>query len=253
MAGPLVAAAVRFDYARLDADAVARLADLDDGKNRSPRRRAALLPIVFEVADIAVSVVIPAGQIDRDGFHVSNIRALGRALEAVAVDGSVNLVDGSAHLVDGFELKDVGVSPRPLVRGDQTSAAIAAASIVAKETRDWLMRGLDVDYPGYGFAKHKGYITPEHEAAVVKLGLSPAHRRSVRCKVYVALGLSLTAVAAPRVRAPRPGAAWRALPFGPELAAYLLAHVTLADGLWAPGVPRLPHESRPEFIARVCV
>lgn len=185
MAGPLVAAAVRFDYARLDADAdaFARLADLNDSKKLSSRRRAALLPVVFEVADMAVFVVIPAGQIDRDGLHVSNIRALGRALEAVAVAGSANLVDGS-------ELKGVGVSSRPVVRGDQTSAAIAAASIVAKETRDWLMRRLDVDYPGYGFAVHKGYITHAHEAAVVELGLSPAHRRSVRCKAYAALGLS---------------------------------------------------------------
>ena len=96
MAGPLVAAAVRFDYERLDADAVARLEDLNDSKKLSPRRRAALLPVMFEVADMAVSVVIPAGQIDRDGLHVSNMRALGRALEAVAVAGSVNLVDGSA-------------------------------------------------------------------------------------------------------------------------------------------------------------
>jgi ribonuclease HII len=181
-AGPLVAAAVGFDYERLDADAFARLADLNDSKKRSPRRRAALLPVVLEVADMAVSVVIPAGQIDRDGLGVSNKRALGRALEAVAVDGSVNLIDGSANLVDGFELKDVGVSPRPMVRGDQTSAAIAAASIVAKETRDWLMRRLDVEYPGYGFAVHKGYGTPAHAAAIRELGLSPTHRRSVRRK-----------------------------------------------------------------------
>lgn len=183
MAGPLVAAAVRFDYERLDADAFARLADLNDSKKLSSRRRAALLPVVLDVADMAVSVVIPAGQIDRDGLHVSNIRALGLALEAVAVAGSANLVDW-------FELKSVGVSPRSVEHGDQTSAAIAAASIVAKETRDWLMRRLDVDYPGYGFAVHKGYITRGHEAAVVELGLSPAHRRSVRCKVYAALGLS---------------------------------------------------------------
>ncbi len=189
MAGPLVAAAVRFDYERLDADAFARLADLNDSKKLSSRRRAALLPVVLDVADMAVSVVIPAGQIDRDGLHVSNIRALGRALEAVAVVGSANLVDGSENLVDQFELKSFGVSPRSVEHGDQTSAAIAAASIVAKETRDWLMRRLDVDYPGYGFAVHKGYITRGHEAAVVKLGLSPAHRRSVRCKAYAPLRL----------------------------------------------------------------
>ena len=100
-------------------------------------------------------------------------------------------MDGSVNLVDGFELKDVGVSPRPMVRGDQTSAAIAAASIVAKETRDQLMRGLDVEYPGYGFAVHKGYVTRAHEAEIIERGrLSPAHRRSVRCKAYAALGLS---------------------------------------------------------------
>src|SRR4051794_3717477 len=110
------------------------------------------------------------------------MRALGRVIEAVAVDGSANLVDGSAGLVDGFELKGVGVSPRTMVRGDQTSAAIAAASIVAKETRDWLMRQLDVEHPGYGFAVHKGYITPAHVAAVAELGPSPAHRQSVRYK-----------------------------------------------------------------------
>jgi ribonuclease HII len=190
MAGPLVAAAVRFDYERLDADAFARLADLNDSKKLSPRRRATLLPVLLEVADIAVSVVIPPGRIDRDGLHVSNIRALASALEAVAVAGSANLVDGSANLVDRFELKSIGVSPQAIERGDQTSAAIAAASIVAKETRDWLMRQLDVDYPGYGFAVHKGYITPAHEAAVVERGLSPAHRRNVRCKAYAALGLS---------------------------------------------------------------
>ena len=183
MAGPLVAAAVRFDYARLDADAFARLADLNDSKKLSSRRRAALLPIVFEVADMVAVVVIPAGQIDRDGLHVSNMRALGGALKAVVVAGSVTLVDG-------FALKGVELSPQPVVRGDQTSAAIAAASIVAKETRDRLMRRLDIDYPGYGFAVHKGYVTRRHEEAVIELGVSPAHRRSVRCKAYAALGLS---------------------------------------------------------------
>ena len=184
MAGPLVAAAVRFDYERLDADVFARLADLNDSKKLSARRRAALLPVVLEVADMAVSVVIPPGQIDRDGLDVSNRRALGRALEAVAVAGSTDLVDGL------FELEAVGVSPQPVVHGDRTSAAIAAASIVAKETRDWLMRRLDEEYPGYEFAVHKGYITRAHETKVAELGLSPAHRRSVRCKAYPAHGPS---------------------------------------------------------------
>jgi ribonuclease HII len=256
MAGPLVAAAVRFDYERLDADAdadaVARLADLNDSKKLSSRRRAALLPVVFEVADMVVFVVIPAGQIDRDGLHVSNMRALGRALEAVAVDGSANLVDGSADLVDGFELKGVGVSPRPMVRGDQTSAAIAAASIVAKETRDWLMRRLDVEYPGYGFAVHKGYITRGHEAAVVKLGLSPAHRRSVHCKAYAALDLSpVAAKPAPGKSAPKSKskALWKELPDA-EKAAWLLSHLTLSDASWT-AESRRKGERRDAFIRRM--
>src|SRR3954447_4503690 len=260
MAGPLVAAAVRFDYERLDADADARLADLNDSKKLSSRRRAALLPVVFEVADMVVSVVIPAGQIDRDGLHVSNMRALGHALEAVAMEGSANLVDGSADLVDGFEPKGVGVSPRPMVRGDQTSAAIAAASIVAKETRDWLMRQLDVEYPGYGFAVHKGYITPAHVAAIVELGLSPAHRRSVRCKASVGRGNLQTGSAEGRENStveadyasgrrvdetqaakPKPGRRkapeWKSLPDA-EKAQYLLDHQTLSDRTWT-DEPRL--------------
>jgi hypothetical protein len=72
-------------------------------------------------------------------------------------------------------------------QGDAKSAAIAPASIVANETRDQLMRGLDVEYPGYGFAGHKGYITDDQVAAVIEIdGLSPAHRESVQCKAYAA-------------------------------------------------------------------
>ena len=131
-------------------------AHLNDGKKVSPRRRAALLPIVFEVADMVAVVVISAGQLDRDGLDVSNVRALGRALEAVAVVGSVNLVDGLKRLVDGFALQGLDVSARHLVGGDGTSAAVAAASIVATETHDELMRQMDVEYPGYEFAKAQG-------------------------------------------------------------------------------------------------
>jgi ribonuclease HII len=253
MAGPLVAAAVRFDYERLGADVQARLAELDDSKKLSSPRRAALLPAVFEVADMVVSVVIPADQIDRDGLHVSNMRALGRALEAVAVDGSANLVDGSTDLVDGFELKGVGVSPRPMVRGDQTSAAIAAASIVAKETRDWLMRRLDVDYPGYGFAVHKGYITPAHVAAVVELGPSPAHRRSVRCRALAGRGNaqigSQAGAATPKPTKTKKAPEWKSLP-DPQKAQYLLDHQTLSDRTWT-DEPRLKGEKRDAFVRRI--
>jgi len=251
MAGPLVAAAVRFDYERSDADADALLADLNDSKQLSPRRRAALLPIVFAAADMVVTVVIPAHRIDRDGLHVSNMRALGGALEAVAVDGSANLVDGSADLVNGFELKGAGLSPRPIVRGDQTSAAIAAASIVAKETRDWLMRQLDLEYPGYGFAVHKGYITPAHVAAVVELGPSPAHRRTVRTKALAGRSdvQPEAAAATPKPVKSRKAPEWKSLPDA-EKARYLLDHQTLSDRTWT-DEPRLKGEKRDAFVRRI--
>jgi len=125
-------------------------------------------------------VVIPAAQVDRDGLDLSNRRALGSALEAVAVAGSPNPVDW-------FDLEVAGLSAQRVEQGDAKSAAIAPASIVAKETRDQLIRGLDVEYPGYGFAVHKGYITDDQVAAVIEMdGLSPAHRESVQCKAYAA-------------------------------------------------------------------
>jgi ribonuclease HII len=263
MAGPLVAAAVRFDYERMGADGDARLADLNDSKKLSSQRRAALLPVVLELADIVMTAIVPAAQIDREGLHVSNMRAPGRVLDAVTVDGS-------ADLVDGFELKGVASSPRPIVRGDQTSAAIAAASIVAKETRDWLMRQLDEQYPGYGFAVHKGYITPAHVAATVELGPSPAHRRSVRWKaspvskkVHGETTRLLTAVEAggdsgrpvgeTKAATPQPtkkkAAAWKSLPDA-EKAQYLLDHQTLSDRTWTDQA-RLRGEKREAFIRRI--
>ena len=178
-AGPLVVAAVRIDYDELDAVAETRLADLrlGDSKKLSARQRAALLPVILEVADVATIVGVSVDEIDRDGLQKANVRALARALEAVAVVGSINLVDWYA--LEGVELPH-----EPVEGGHRTSAAIAAASIVAKETRDQLMRQLDVEHPGYGFAAHKGYGTPVHETAVVELGLSPVHRRSVHIKAY---------------------------------------------------------------------
>ncbi|MBJ7354354.1 MAG: hypothetical protein JHC98_05970 [Thermoleophilaceae bacterium] len=176
IAGPLVVAAVRFDYERLDANDRSRMGDLNDGKKLSPRRRARLMPVIFELADTVATVAISARQIEKDGLDASNMRAFGRVLESVDLVGSVNLVDGSARLEKGFELKGVGVDPRLIERGDQTSAAIAAASIVAQETHNLLMRQLDVEYPGYGFAAHMGYVTIAHVEAVRKLGPSPAHR-----------------------------------------------------------------------------
>ena len=143
----------------------------------------------MEVADMAVVVVISAAQIDRDGARVANMCALGGALRAVAAAESVNLVDW--HELQDVEDWGFTDQPQRVEGGDRTSAAIAAASIVAKETRDELMRRLNEEHPGYGFASHRGYGTPEHAAAIREMRcLSPVHRRSVRPKVYGEIGLT---------------------------------------------------------------
>ncbi len=179
-AGPLVAAAVRLDYDRVDAETIARLADLNDSKQVTGRRRAALLPVVLDVADVSAVVSVSPADIDRDGPGPSHRRALARALEAVAVAGSVNLVDW-------LELS-IAVPHQAVAGGDRTSAAIAAASIVAKVTRDQVMVELDRQHPEYGFAVHKGYGTAAHAQAISDLGrLSPVHRRTIKCKAYAAL------------------------------------------------------------------
>ena len=120
---------------------------LNDSKQVTQRRRAVLLPVIFEVADMVAVVVVSAAEIDRGGgVHVANMRALARALEAVAVPGSVNLVDW--YDIERVDSRGADDAPQRVEGGDRTSAAIAAASIVAKETRDQLMRGLDMEYPG---------------------------------------------------------------------------------------------------------
>ena len=103
--------------------------------------------------------VIPPGDIDRNGLHRSNLAGLRAMLEALTPPAE-------ACLVDGFRLGPAAPEHTAVVDGDEKSAAIAAASIVAKVTRDRLMRRLDALYPAYGFAQHVGYITPGHSAVV---------------------------------------------------------------------------------------
>ncbi len=185
-AGPLVVAAIRFDYHRLDADpgALERLARLKDSKELKAHQRAVLLPVIMEIADMVTVVVVSPAQIDRDRARAT-MRAFGGGLRAVATRDSVNLVDW--HELPEADAWGFENPPEAVKGGDGKSAAIAAASIVAKETRDQIMRSLDAAYPGYEFAAHKGYggCQGEHEAAILKMGgLSPVHRQSVHPKVY---------------------------------------------------------------------
>jgi ribonuclease HII len=124
--------------------------------------------------------VISSSEIDRSGLHRSNLWGL-RAVLTELHEPSV------ACLVDGFRLGPLAPPHAAVVDGDTKSAAIAAASVVAKVTRDRLMRRLDAVYPRYGFSSHVGYITPEHTRAVLAHGPCPQHRRSFASRAYVVL------------------------------------------------------------------
>jgi ribonuclease HII len=121
---------------------------------------------------------IPASDIDRIGLHAANLACLERALRAVGERAGLRLVDGRVPLGDQAPAHEL------IVRGDRTSATIAAASIVAKVARDRYMTAVGERYPGYGLERHKGYGTKEHAAAVVKLGLTPEHRLSVHARCF---------------------------------------------------------------------
>jgi ribonuclease HII len=177
LAGPLVVAGVLLDYAALRDHRVRPLTYLNDSKQCSEQRREELFHAVFGCAAKVAVRVIPATEIDRNGLHRSNLAGLRAMLEALSPPAE-------ACLVDGFRLGPLAPEHRAVVDGDTKSAAIAAASIIAKVTRDRLMRRLDALYPAYGFAQHVGYITPGHSAAVRELGPSAVHRLSFQALCY---------------------------------------------------------------------
>lgn len=191
LAGPLVAAAVLLEPVALISqleydDAGERpprmtggLARLDDSK-RVPRplRRALAAAVTEHVRAVAV-VVRSAATVDRDGLHRSNLLMLGEALARVEEPGAVLLTDGfPAPLPDGR-------ATERLIGGDGRSAAIAAASIIAKVVRDELMRGTaHARWPDHGFDEHVGYATPAHHAAIRSAGITAIHRRSFASVAY---------------------------------------------------------------------
>ncbi len=177
-----MAAAVLFDFDRLrDAD-VRALAALNDSKRQTPASRAELYPVIMRVAARVSIVSRCAPGIDSRGLHVTNLAALREALMAVGRDGCI-------CLSDGFAVAPVGFEQRAVIRGDATSAAIAAASVIAKETRDRYMRRVDGRFPGWGFAQHVGYAAPEHRSAIERFGVTPLHRMSFQSAAYQQLAL----------------------------------------------------------------
>jgi ribonuclease HII len=179
LAGPLVVAGVLLDYRELRGARVRPLATLNDSKQVPPPERECLFEAVAACASGISVRVVPPGTIDRSGLHRSNLAALRAVLADLCPPAD-------ACLVDGFRLGPAAPPHRAVVDGDARSAAVAAASIVAKVVRDRVMRRLDALYPRYGFVSHVGYITPAHTEAVRAFGPSDIHRRSFHAACYEA-------------------------------------------------------------------
>jgi ribonuclease HII len=177
LAGPLVAAAVAFDQSKLSIADLRRLEDLDDSKKRKGERRAALFEAIQQTAAVVTVSIKPAQVIDREGLHVSNKAALA---DAAARAGGPDAI----HLTDGFEVDLPWGKSEKLIKGDSRSAAIAAASIIAKEARDRWMVLIAERYPGYYFDLHMGYATAEHREAIMRLGPCDLHRRSFNSSAF---------------------------------------------------------------------
>jgi ribonuclease HII len=165
-AGPLVIASVVL------ADPFApELTKVRDSKDVSESEREKLFDVVTDAA-LAVSVIIvPAAEVDSRGVHAANLDGMRRAVQGLSVTPNYVLTDGYA--IEGLAVPNVAVW-----KGDQVVTCISAASIIAKVTRDRMMRELDSAFPDYGFAKHKGYITKAHTEALQAHGPCTEHRRS---------------------------------------------------------------------------
>lgn len=162
-AGPIVAAAVELPLG-------CELKGLRDSKLMTPPQREVMYERIMEIAVASSVCVIDAETIDSDGIGPCNREALLQAVRGLSSPAD-------AVLVDAFPL-DCGVPSRSIIKGDRQSMSIAAASVVAKVTRDRLLIRAEQDFPGYGFAQHKGYGTADHLAALQGQGVSPYHRRS---------------------------------------------------------------------------
>lgn len=167
--GPVFAAAVMLDR---EAITVLQAAGLTDSKKLSPRRRAGLVPLIKEQARSWGLGQASAGEIDRHGIRTATERAMQRALARLPAPPPMLLVDGV------LPLRGWSGEQRTLVGGDLRCAAIAAASVLAKEARDALLRRLASRYPGYGLERHVGYGTAAHRLAIQSLGPTPLHRRT---------------------------------------------------------------------------
>jgi ribonuclease HII len=172
LAGPVTAAAVVFPRAWLETGLLSKLRGLNDSKQLNEEQREKYFSIITSHPDIRYAIsTMDVAMIDQINIRQAAWRGMNQALD--------QLQPKPEHvLVDGLKIKWLPYAQTALVEGDAKSYSIAAASVLAKVTRDRIMREMDVLYPGYGFAEHKGYSTPQHYAAIEKLGPCPIHRRS---------------------------------------------------------------------------
>ena len=172
LAGPVVAAAVILPATWANGSFDERLIDLNDSKQLTEAQRENFFQIITTHPDLRYAIaIVDAATIDRINILQATHRAMNEAL--------AQLQPQPQHvLVDGRPVKSMTLPQTALVKGDSRSYSIAAASVLAKVTRDRLMLEFDKQFPGYGFAIHKGYGVPQHLAAIEKLGPCPIHRMS---------------------------------------------------------------------------
>ena len=165
-AGPLVVAACV-----LGTNRVQSLAALDDSKKLTARMREELFPLIRRYALAYHVVFISPAEVDRCGVHAANIEGMRRAVAGLTLRPEY-------VLSDGFRVPGLPMPSLPVISGDAAAACIAAASVLAKVSRDRLMVAMDDEHPGYGFAEHKGYSTAAHSSALAQRGPCIQHRQS---------------------------------------------------------------------------
>ena len=164
LAGPVLVAAVVLDPDR-------PIDGLDDSKRLNEKRREELFAVIIERSLAWAVVEIEPAEIDRINILQATLLGMKQAVEQLVPPPSLALIDGN-------QAPDLTCTVRTIVRGDSLEPAISAASILAKVARDRLMKKLHIDYPDYGFDRHKGYPTADHLARLARYGPCPIHRRS---------------------------------------------------------------------------
>ena len=165
-AGPLVIASVV-----LNDPFATQLAVVRDSKEIPKNKRDAVFELIHQVAASVSIVIVPASEVDSRGVHAANLDGMRRAVQGLSVEPAY-------VLTDGYAIEGLGIPNLAVWKGDQVVVSISAASVIAKVTRDRIMREMDSEFPAYGFAGHKGYITAAHTKALNELGPCAQHRKS---------------------------------------------------------------------------